>query len=128
MQGAQVSVVSIPVSDQERSKAFYAGVLGFDVVMDNQFGEGLRWVMLRPQGGGAAITLVTWFPEMAPGSVQGTVLAVPSLEAAIAAMVERGLQAGDLKVEEAPWGRWVTIEDPDGNGWVVQEDKPLRRS
>ena len=68
MRGAQVSVVSIPVADQERAKKFYVEVLGFDVVVDNPFGEGMRWVMLRPPGGGAAITLVTWFPEMRPGS------------------------------------------------------------
>jgi hypothetical protein len=28
----------------------------------------------------------------------------------------------DTEIESAPWGRWVTIEDPDGNGWVVQQD------
>lgn len=125
LDGAHVSVVSIPVSDQERAKRFYQDKLGFEVVLDNPFGEGRRWVMLRPAGGGAAITLVTWFTEMAPGMVQGTVLAVPDLEAAVADMARRGVAIDPAAIEEAPWGRWVTIEDPDGNSWVVQEDRPF---
>jgi DNA-binding transcriptional ArsR family regulator len=24
----------------------------------------------------------------------------------------------------SPWGRWKTFEDPDGNGWVLQQDNP----
>ena len=61
--------------------------------MDNQFGQGMRWVMQRPQGGGAAITLVTWFAEMRPGGVQGTVLSVPNLDEAVAEMGRRGCRA-----------------------------------
>lgn len=126
MRGARISVLSIPVLDQDRAKQFYAGVLGFQVIMDNPFGEGMRWVMLRPPGGGPAITLVTWFPEMRPGSVHGTVLSVPDIAQAVAEMGRRGLAVDAAKIEEAPWGRWVTIEDPDGNRWVVQEDRPLQ--
>lgn len=125
MQGAQVSVVSIPVSDQDRSKEFYCGVMGFEVAIDRVFGEDMRWVMLRPKGGGAAITLVTWFPEMRPGSVHGTVLSVPDLDAAIADLRAHGLALDGVEVAEAPWGRWITLDDPDGNGWVVQEDRPF---
>lgn len=123
MQGARVSVISIPVRDPEQALRFYVDVLGFQVVMDSTFGEGMRWLMLRPAGGGAAITLVTWFPEMPPGSVQGTVISVPNIEAAVAELRERGLDLPPDAVEEAPWGRWVTIDDPDGNSWVVQEDR-----
>ncbi len=125
MRDARISVLSIPVSDQDRSKRFYAEVFGFQVIMDSPFGEGMRWVMLRPPGGGAAITLVTWFAEMRPGSAQGTVLSVPDIEAAVAEMARRGLAIDAAAVEEAPWGRWVTIADPDGNSWVVQEDRPF---
>jgi hypothetical protein len=23
-----------------------------------------------------------------------------------------------------PWGRFVTLNDPDGNGWVIQQNAP----
>ncbi len=122
MQDHRISVMSVPVSDPDRAKAFYLEELGFELVMDSQFGPGLRWVMLRPPGGGTAITLTTWFDTMPPGSLQGSVLSVPDIEAAAGEFRERGLLEPDEEIESAPWGRWVTVEDPDGNGWVVQQD------
>ena len=65
-----LQVVSVPVSDQDRARQFYADVLGFSTEIDSQFGEGMRWVMLRPPGGGTAITLVTWFDAMPAGSLK----------------------------------------------------------
>ena len=60
-----LEVISVPVSDQDRAKSFYAEKLGFSVEMDSTFGDGgMRWVMLRPPGSGTAVTLVTWFETM----------------------------------------------------------------
>jgi catechol 2,3-dioxygenase-like lactoylglutathione lyase family enzyme len=56
-----IEVISVPVRDQDVAKKFYAETLGFTVAMDSAFGDGMRWVMLRPPGGESAITLVTWF-------------------------------------------------------------------
>ena len=49
---SNLSVVSVPVSDQDRAKAFYVGQLGFTEQSDTTLGEGMRWVMLRPPGAG----------------------------------------------------------------------------
>jgi catechol 2,3-dioxygenase-like lactoylglutathione lyase family enzyme len=122
MSSAQISVMSVPVTDPGASKAFYTEVLGFELVMDNAFGKRLRWVMLRPPGGGTAITLVTWFETMPPGSLKGGVLSVPDIEATLAELQAKGALENDTLIESAPWGRWVTIDDPDGNGWVIQQD------
>ena len=67
----RVSVVSIPVSDQDRARSFYRDVLGFEEVADTPYGDGLRWVQVRPPGSPTSFTLVTWFPSMPPGSVSG---------------------------------------------------------
>src|SRR5438067_13541588 len=69
-----ISLVSVPVTDQDKAKDFYTTMLGFtvklDVVMDaataGGSGECARWVMLTPPGGGADITLVTWFGDSMP--------------------------------------------------------------
>jgi uncharacterized glyoxalase superfamily protein PhnB len=82
----------------------------------------MRWVMLRLPGAETAITLTTWFETMLPGSLRGTVLSVPDIDATAADLRSRGLIDEDAEIESAPWGRWVTMEDPDGNGWVVQQD------
>jgi catechol 2,3-dioxygenase-like lactoylglutathione lyase family enzyme len=116
-----ISVISIPVSNPDKSKEFYVDLLGFEVEMD-QSSPGMRWVMLRLPGAETAITLTTWFETMPAGSLRGTVLSVPDIEAATARFRSTGLIDDDTNIDSAPWGRWVTIEDPDGNGWVVQQD------
>lgn len=119
-----LSVVSVPVSDQDRAKRFYADTLGFSVDIDSSFGDGMRWVMLRPPGSGTAITLVTWFETMPAGSLKGSVLSCDDLDKTLADLVARGVSFNEDEVQEAPWGRWKTFDDPDGNGWVLQQDNP----
>lgn len=124
MDGRRISVMSVPVRDADAAMAFYVAVLGFEVVMDNRFGDDLRWVMLRPPGAETAITLTTWFESMPPGTLAGTVLSVPDIELAARELREQGVLEADDDIESAPWGRFVTIEDPDGNRWIVQQDAP----
>ena len=42
-----ITVVSVPVSDQERAKAFYVDTLGFEVREDRSM-PGMRWVLVAP--------------------------------------------------------------------------------
>ncbi len=120
-----LEVVSVPVSDQDRAKTFYAEKLGFSVDIDSSFGDGgMRWVMLRPPGSGTAITLVTWFETMPAGSLKGSVLGCDDLEKTLAQLTARGVSFDESEVEQAPWGRWKTFDDPDGNGWVLQQSNP----
>ena len=115
-----VQLFSLPVSDQDRAKDFYIDVLGFELVNDARMGPDMRWVQVRPPGGATSMTLVTWFDSKAPGSVKGTVLETDNLEGDVARLRSLGVDIpGD--VEAAPWGRFVTFNDPDGNGLVLQE-------
>ena len=113
-----IAVVSLPVSDQDRARDFYVGTLGFDLVADTAMGPDQRWVQVRPRGGQTTITLVTWFPTMPPGSLKGLVVETDDLDGEVKALAGRGLDAGEIQT--APWGRFVTFDDPDGNGLVVQ--------
>jgi catechol 2,3-dioxygenase-like lactoylglutathione lyase family enzyme len=117
-----VKIVSVPVKDAERAKQFYVDVLGLDVLRDDPMGPKMRWIQLGPKGGQASLTLVTWFEKMPPGSMKGLVLETPNVEGAHRALSERG--ASPAKLEAAPWGRFFTLEDPDGNGLVVQQTTP----
>ncbi len=116
-----IRVLSVPVADQQVAKEFYTDVLGATVEMDMPFDQGgpLRWVMLRLPGVETRITLVTWFPQMPPGSLQGVVLATADISAAHAELKGRGLQISDIANQ--PYGREATFSDPDGNGWVLQQ-------
>jgi len=117
-----LEVISVPVSDQERAKLFYAQTLGFTVEIDSNFGESMRWIMLRPPGSGTAVTLVTWFDTMPAGSLNGAVLGCDDLEETLAELTGRGLEFAEEEIQQAPWGRWKTFTDPDGNGWVLQQN------
>ncbi len=116
----KVQLFSIPVSDQDRARDFYVDTLGFELLQDNPMGPDQRWVMVRPPGADTAITLVTWFPSMPPGSIQGVVLETGTLEEDLEALRGRGVDIPG-GIEAAPWGRYVTFRDPDGNGLILQE-------
>jgi catechol 2,3-dioxygenase-like lactoylglutathione lyase family enzyme len=118
----EIDVVSVPVADQDRAKSFYSEQLGFEEVADAELGDGMRWVQLRPTSGGASVTLVTWFDRMPPGSLQGLVLATDDVHGDHERLRERGVEFRQ-GVEEAPWGTFTTFEDPDGNGWVLQQPR-----
>ncbi|HEX8930073.1 MAG TPA: glyoxalase superfamily protein [Actinomycetota bacterium] len=115
----QIQLLSVPVADQDRAKDFYVDTLGFDLLADNSMGPDQRWVQVGPRGGQTSITLVTWFGTMPPGSLKGLVLETDDLDADLSALRSRGVAIPD-GIQEQPWGRFVTFDDPDGNGIVLQ--------
>ena len=42
------------VSDQEAALGFYVDRLGFRTIMDDRFGDDLRWLTVAPPGGARA--------------------------------------------------------------------------
>jgi catechol 2,3-dioxygenase-like lactoylglutathione lyase family enzyme len=119
-----LQLMSVPVTDQDRARDFYVDVLGFTLVRDNHMGPAQRWVQVAPKGAATSITLVNWFEAMPAGSVGGLVLESDDLDADIARLADRGVPVSD--VQDEPWGRYVTLKDPDGNGLVLQTTKMLR--
>jgi len=107
-----IEIISIPVTDQERSKQFYEN-LGFTLITEAPFGSGQKWVQLGFPGHDASITLVTWFPGMPPGSIHGFVIKTDSLEQDIEELTAKGIRVGTI--DDTPWGKFLSIKDPDGN-------------
>jgi catechol 2,3-dioxygenase-like lactoylglutathione lyase family enzyme len=115
----RIAIISIPVSDQQAAKAFYRDVMGFVIVAEAPMGPARNWVQLRLPGTGTTITLVNWFDTMPAGSLRGGVIETADVNATRTALVARGVTASS--VQAAPWGRYFTMSDPDGNGWVIQQ-------
>ncbi len=115
----RIDIVSIPVSDQPASKAWYTEKLGFVVLRDNPMGPDQQWVQLGIPGAETSITLVHWFPNMPPGSQQGLVLTTEDINVAHQQLSGRGVELSPI--DEQPWGRFATLNDPDGNGWVLMQ-------
>ncbi|MFF5444336.1 VOC family protein [Streptomyces sp. NPDC012888] len=131
-----LEVVPVPVTDLDRAKEFYAGKAGFGVDVDDQVAPGVRVIQLTPPGSRCSIALLQGMPPapgtrtMAPGALQGLQLCVTDIEEARAELLARGVEvspvrhlgaAGWEEGRGATWNAFMTFEDPDGNGWVVQE-------
>ena len=129
----KLEVVTIPVSDVDRARDFYAEKVGFAVDIDHRISDDLRLVQLTPPGSACSIHLGKGTVDMEPGSIDGVFLVVRDLIAARDYLVERGVEVGELQVFDdgsyRPAREGENLElvgcaffsDPDGNRWCVQQ-------
>jgi catechol 2,3-dioxygenase-like lactoylglutathione lyase family enzyme len=126
-----LEVVVVPVSDLDRSIAFYRDQVGFH--LDHDTGGAHRFCQLTPPGSGCSIVMGDLPParRMAPGSLHGLQLVVADADAARAHLVANGVEASEVTVvDPRDGGTLFTFADPDGNTWTVQQlraraEKPL---
>lgn len=116
----QVGTVAVPAVDQERSLAFYTGVLGFEVTRDVPFGQGQRWIEVAPPG--AATTIAIAPPGSSPVGVDtGIRLTTDDAQGDHAALVANAVDV-DAEILRYPGvPPMFTLRDPDGNTlYIVQ--------
>jgi predicted enzyme related to lactoylglutathione lyase len=118
----KLELISVPVSDVDRAKAFYTEQAGFNADQDHRVSDEMRFVQLTPPGSACSIAIGSGITEAPPGSVQGLQLVVADIHAARAELDARGVYVSE--VQEFPWGSFVFFSDPDGNGWAVQQLPP----
>jgi catechol 2,3-dioxygenase-like lactoylglutathione lyase family enzyme len=118
----KLELVTVPVSDVDRAKAFYVDQVGFNADHDHRVRDTLRFVQLTPPGSACSIVMGTGITEMAPGSQKGLQVVVPDAAALRDELRARGVDASD--VDEQPWGKFVYFSDPDGNTWSAQQLVP----
>ena len=132
----KLEVVSIPVTDVDRAKAFYEG-LGWRLDADFRDGD-QRAIQLTPPGSPCSIQFAPNAAPPAPGAAPNMYLVVTDIRAARDELVARGAEVseifhfsrgpgpfGDVVAGVAPdrasYGSYATFHDPDGNGWLLQE-------
>jgi catechol 2,3-dioxygenase-like lactoylglutathione lyase family enzyme len=133
-------IATLPVADVERAKAFYEK-LGWRLDADFTLDEGVRVVQYTPPGSTASIHFGQGFITTPPGSAQALYLVVDNVEAARNEIAGRGVEISEvfheakggipradtkgrtpgLAPERATYSSFATFNDPDGNGWVLQE-------
>jgi catechol 2,3-dioxygenase-like lactoylglutathione lyase family enzyme len=130
----KLEVVVLPVSDVDKSKAFYEQV-GFNAAVDHQPNDDFRVVQLTPPGSSCSIIIGKGLTSAAPGSAQGLHLVVADIEAARTELAGRGIDVSDffhfgpggqepgLDPERQDYGSFVSFNDPDDNSWLVQEKR-----
>jgi catechol 2,3-dioxygenase-like lactoylglutathione lyase family enzyme len=124
----KIEVVPIPVSDVDAAKAFYTQKVGFNLDHDMRPNDRMRVVQMTPPGSTCSVVIGEGLPLGDPGSVKGVQLVVEDLDTVREELAGRGVAVGDVQQlgpKGSPGSRFCFFEDPDGNGWAVQE---LKRS
>ena len=135
----KLEVVMLGVSDVDRAKAFYEN-LGWRLDIDIAAGD-FRGVQVTPHNSECSIIFGKSVTSVKPGSGANLVLAVDDIDAARDDLIARGVAVSEVfhfaagpfndAVESPrvpgrdPEGRsyfsFASFEDPDGNGWLLQE-------
>lgn len=120
----RLEVVQVPVTDVDRSKAFYTDQLGFALDHDVEYIPGMRVVQLTPPGSATSIVIGTGMNGMTPGSLEGLQLVAPDLGTVRAELLRRG--AGISEIQDMGGVQFAYFADPDGNRWVLQGATPAQ--
>ena len=142
----KLEVVVIPVSDVDRAKRFYGG-LGWRLDADHGSDDGyFRILQFTPPGSPCSIIFGKNVTAAAPGSAKGLYLAVSDIAAARKQLVGRGIEISEVfhgtagvyggpdepylfgrtrvsgpDPEHGSYRSFASFNDPDGNGWILQE-------
>jgi catechol 2,3-dioxygenase-like lactoylglutathione lyase family enzyme len=131
----KLEVVTLPVSDLDRARDFYADKLGFNVDIDDTVND-FRFLQLTPPGSGCSIHLRQASADRPAGSIRDLFLVVSDVRAAHDYLAEHGVEVGEVQVFDSGTYRaaregesldlfgCVLFDDPDGNGWMVQQIPP----
>ncbi len=132
----KLEVVTIPVSDVDRAKAFYES-LGWRLDADFTSGDE-HVVQVTPPGSQCSVHFGTNLTSAAPGSTQA-LLIVSDIQVARDDLARRGAKVSEVfhfdgfnRVDPAKrlsgpapdrrsYGSFLSFSDPDGNVWLVQE-------
>lgn len=136
----KLEVVVVPVADVDRAKKFYTA-LGWRLDADVAPDAGFRVVQMTPPGSPASVIFGTSVTEQAPGSARGLHLVVDDIEAAQAELKRNGADPSEVfhdaggvfhhggtearvpgaDPKRSSYGSFLSFDDPDGNGWLLQE-------
>lgn len=116
----KIELIFVPVTDVDRAKDFYVNKLGFNADFDQRVNENLRFVQLTPPGSACSIAIGEGLGiTMEPGTQNSIQVVIPDADAVLEELRGKGVEAEG--VDEQAWGRFITLHDPDGNRWTLQQ-------
>jgi catechol 2,3-dioxygenase-like lactoylglutathione lyase family enzyme len=136
----KLEVALLGVTDVDRAKAFYQK-LGWRLDADFVISEDFRVIQFTPHHSDASIIFGKGVAFAQPGSTKNLVLAVSDIEAARKELHARGVNVSEVfhfangpffnaaenprlpgrDPENRTYFTFASFEDPDGNGWLLQE-------
>ena len=117
---SDVRTIGINVSDQDDAVSFYVDTLGFEKRLDAPISPTMRWIEVAPRGASTSIALQASEDATDVAGDTGIRFTVPDAEAEHSAMLERGVNVGEmLRFDGVP--PMYTFDDPDGNRFYIVE-------
>jgi catechol 2,3-dioxygenase-like lactoylglutathione lyase family enzyme len=119
-----LSTVTVYVSDQAKSLAFYVDQLGFDKGTDHNMGPMGRWLEVAPPGSETAIVLAnaTAFDKQhRVGDSADLVLEARDVTALHDQLVARGVPVTNPDTQT--WGTSMEVTDPDGLTILIKQSQ-----
>jgi predicted enzyme related to lactoylglutathione lyase len=117
-----IQIVTVWVNDLTHSLHFYTHLLGLEKRVDQEFGEGDRWVTVAPRGESTEITLRPAGEHGEPGRFTGIVFGSSDPETTAERLKRNGVEF-TREPERQEWGapreRGAEFRDPDGNVFVL---------
>ncbi|GAA0733141.1 VOC family protein [Dactylosporangium roseum] len=133
-----ISLVTVYCLDQDATRDFYVGVLGFEPGTDVTMGEGFRWVTVRhPEQPEIEVTLMTPGPpldddaaafvrrQLEKGSMGGLGLRVDDCRKTYEELTAKGVTFLQ-EPSERPYGVEAVMRDNTGNWLVLVESRAFR--
>lgn len=114
----RVKFVSVPVTDEDRALEFYTKRLGFEVMTDQAYGEGQRWIELGIPGAETRVVLYRPEDDSGIGKFQGISFLAEDVEGTWRELSKRGVEFVQEPKTES-WGTAAGFKDPDGNTFVL---------
>jgi catechol 2,3-dioxygenase-like lactoylglutathione lyase family enzyme len=133
-----LEVVTLAVHDVDRALAFYTRQLGFVLDVDYHPVSTFRVVQLTPPGSRCSIQIGVGLTDAPPGTTRASYLVVSDIEATHRELKDRRVPVGPI-CHKTPIEKWegclqegvdperrdyasvASFNDPDDNGWIIQE-------
>jgi lactoylglutathione lyase len=120
-----LATVCVFVKDQDKAKAFYTEVLGFELRQDSPMGPESRWIAVAPKGALTEVILYmmdeNWqHYSQVQGKAQALTFNVTDMTALQADLKAKGVRITQ-EPDPQPWGTYMMILDQDDNALLLVE-------
>jgi lactoylglutathione lyase len=118
-----VTKVGIEVEDQDRAKEFWTKTMGFKLVQDSDYHDGVRWLEVETPDGSIILALGRRhggrpIPRSESLPTSNVFFATDDIQETHKELVARGVQFPQPPVQLF-FGWWSVFEDPDGNRFAL---------